>query len=110
MTTPHSKRKRTAPKEYSQRKEMEKVFPSWDADSLRYTVRWMMLEAESAKPGDWIESPLDVFPDFIALDFDGQGGILVNPQTMTTPKGRELALCLRLMLGDKVRVGIWSAA
>lgn len=111
MTTPHSKRK-TSSKEYGFRKEMEKVFKSWDPDTLRYTVQWLMAEAKGSTSGAWVQCPLEVHPGLgiISLDFDGEGGILINPETLNTAKGKELAQCLRIVMGEKVRVGVWGAA
>ena len=88
------------------------LFPSWDPESLAYTVQWMIQEAQSAKPGAWVQAPVGVLPvlGVISLDFDGQGGILVNPETMCTAKGKELAKALRLVLGQMVRIGHWEAA
>lgn len=88
------------------------LFPSWDPESLRYTVQWMIQEAQAAAPGGWIQSPVGSLPRLgvISLDFDGKGGILVNPATMRTAKGKELAKALRLVLGHQVRIGQWMAA
>lgn len=89
-----------------------KAFPSWDPETLRYTVQWMIQEAQAATPGGWVQSLVEAFPapGLISLDFDGQGGILVNPETLLTPKGKELAQALRLVLGHKVHLGQWVAA
>lgn len=86
-------------------------FPSWDPESLAYTVQWMLQEALNAQPGAWALIPVvEPPPGVIAIDFDGTGGILINPVTMMTPKGQDLAKALGLVLGQLVRIGTWEAA
>lgn len=64
--------------------------------------------AQSANAGAWAEGVLfTVPPSVFMLDFDGQGGILVNRESLASAAGRALHGALCEIGGDRVSIGAW---
>ncbi|WP_005036564.1 hypothetical protein [Holophaga foetida] len=66
-------------------------------------------QARSAAPGGWFEGCLSIFPlCVVAADFDGEGGILINPlPTFASDLSYPLLNELRRQGGTRVRLGWW---
>lgn len=84
--------------------------PDWEPMELLAVARMLILDAGVASLGEcagilayepklgWILN---------SLDFDGEGGVLVNRQTVMHEHGRQLTRVLRLLLGRSCRIGEW---
>mgnify|MGYP001273113614 CR=1 FL=1 len=78
-------------------------------ECLEDAVLWLLKTARTATPGWWAESFVNFTPPCVfAVDFDGQGGILVNPESLEHATGRAIFAELRRLGGDRVREGTWQ--
>jgi hypothetical protein len=81
------------------------------AAALRECAEGLVKMAQRSKPGAWGEAVLEMFPPSVfSVDFDGQGGILVNPSSLQTPNGRALFRALKAAGQGRVQVGTWSGS
>ncbi len=79
--------------------------------ALQESAEGLLRMARQSKPGAWAEAVLDMFPpSVLSVDFDGQGGILVNPPSLQSPNGRALYRTLKRLGGELVTVGTWPSS
>lgn len=81
------------------------------AAALQESAEGLLKMAQQSKPGAWGEAVLDMFPpSLFSVDFDGQGGILVNPSSLQSPNGRALYRALKRLRAELVTVGTWPGS
>ena len=75
---------------------------------IRREARHLWNVAQSANAGAWAEGVLFTVPfSVFMLDFDGKGGVLVNPESLASAAGRALHGALCEIGGDRVTIGAW---
>ncbi len=83
-------------------------FPSWAPQDLRRIIRDIraMAAPEEGIPGV-LDHACTYIPGagFLELHFDGTGGVMIDPASDCTPAMLELGRALKLVLGEKCRVG-----
>lgn len=77
-------------------------------EAIQEAAAGLLKMAEDAEAGAWAEGLIGFWPlEVFALDFDGRGGILVNPPALETATGRALWRELKAQGGALVTLGTW---